>query len=183
MIVSRLLAVILSTSVVAIRPISAQSTWCAYRPGTLRSIIDEHQSTLKRDLPPEHRNDLVSMDTRPTRAAVVYLGATRPLTGLDSAFMDGYFYRAIRDSSFRKHFSRQALFSESSDTLWLAIQDSLIPALNAEVGVGGPVTVFARWLGAVQLGSQTTWLFTVNEFASPVSQPTWDRLFAECGSS
>jgi hypothetical protein len=52
--------------------------------------------------------------------------------------------------------------------------------LAAEVPRGSRVTLFVRWLGARQEGPETTWQFTVNEFASPASQAAWDRVFREC---
>jgi len=161
-------------------PLSAQSSWCAYKPGTLRAVIDEHQSSLAANLAPGHRNDIISADTRPTRATVMYVGEIRPLRSTDSSFLDGYFLRVVRDTAFRTLFHREVLFVEGSDTLWLPTQDSLIADLQGEVRPGGAVTLFARWLAARQDGPSTRWLFTVNEFATPASQSAWDRVFAEC---
>ena len=160
--------------------LSAQSSWCAYHPGTLRAVIDEHQSSLAANLAPGHRNDIISADTRPTRATVMYIGEIRPLPSTDSSFLDGYFLRVVRDTAFRALFRREVRFVEGRDTLWLPMQDSLIADLQGEVRPGGAMTVFARWLGARQDGPRTRWFFTVNEFATPASQSHWDRVFAEC---
>jgi len=145
--------------------------------------MDEHRSSLKDDLPAGHRNDIITADTRPTRSALVYLGETRPLSATDSAFMDGFFYRFIRDTASRALFRREVRFAAGPDTLWLPTQEGLIPDLDAEAHTGDTVTVFARWLGARQDGPQTVWLFVINEFATSASHAAWDRVFAECPPS
>jgi hypothetical protein len=117
---------------------------------------------------------------RGTKAPVVYVGQTRPLEGPDSSFLDGYFHRVLPDTAFRALFNSQARFADGRDTLWLAIQDSLLPALAVEAQPGDTVTLFTTWLGARQEGRSTTWIFVVNEFATAKSQAQWDRALASC---
>ena len=171
---------VLSLAIVVAAPLEGQSSWCQYRRGTLGAIIDEHSAGLKPNLPVGSRNDILSADTRPTRAEVLYLGESRALPQSDSSFLDGYLFRVVPDSAVRPLFHRQIRVVEGTDTLWLATQDSLLPALATEVPRGSRVTLFVRWLGARQEGPATTWEFAVNEFASPVSQAAWDRVFREC---
>jgi hypothetical protein len=95
-------------------------------------------------------------------------------------FLDGYLYHVAPDSAFRALFHNEASFVEGQDTLWLAIQDSLIPGLAEEASPGDTVTVFTTWLGAHQEGARVTWAFIVNEFATSKSQAGWDQALASC---
>jgi len=158
----------------------AQSSWCRYKPGRLHDIIDEERTTLNDTLPPDHRNWVVNTAFRGAKAPVVYLGQSRRLAGLDSSFLDGYFHRVLPDSAFRALFHNQARFVDGLDTLWLAIQDSLLPALVAEAQPGELVTLFTSYLGARQEGRSTFWVFVINEFATRKSQAQWDRTLNSC---
>jgi hypothetical protein len=80
-------------------------------------------------------------------------------------------------------FRRELRLAEGPDRLWLPTQEGLIAELRGEVRPGGSVTVLVRWLGARQDGSETNWLFTVNEFSTQASQAAGNRVFSECQPS
>ncbi|SRR6266704_4739511 len=161
-------------------PLVAQSSWCRYQPGTLRAIIQQHRADIIDTLPANQRHWVVNGSFWGTKASVIYLGRTRHLESVDSTFLDGYLYRVAPDTAFRALFHNEGGFVEGQDTLWLAIQDSLIPELAAEAQPGDVITLFTSWLGAHQEGSHATWVFVVNEFATPKSQSDWDQTLASC---
>ncbi len=163
------------------RSLGAQSSWCEFRPGTLQSILSTYRSEVIDTLRPEQRNDVVSATTVPVRATLTYLGDSRRLVPADSAYLDHYFFnlhRVASDSALRALFHLELRFAEPGDTLWLPVQDSLIPALRQEAKAGDRVTLFARWLGLHQEGQQVTWVFVVNEFATRASDSSWNRFLS-----
>lgn len=179
----------LAIALLAITPgtTRAQSSWCEFRPGTLAAIIAIFRGDVVDSLKPGQHNVGFSATTRATRVAVIYLGASRVLPPADSTFLDNYFFKLHRiasDSAFRGLFHQELRFAEGADTLWLPVQDSLIPALRQEARSGDRVTLFARWLGLHQEGPAATWMFVVNEFATASSDSSWNAfLSSHCGPS
>jgi hypothetical protein len=160
--------------------LNAQSPWCRYQRATLGTVIHHHQADLVDNPPADQRHWFINNSFWGARVRVIYVGRTHHLESADSMFLDGYLYRVTPDSDFRALFHNEASFIEGQDTLWLAIQDSLIPELANEASPGDTVTLFASWLGAHQEGRRTKWVFTVNEFATSKSQAGWDEALASC---
>lgn len=164
------------------RALEAQANWCSYRIGTMRAVMEQHRENIVPDLPADNHNFIHNTRPWPFRTSVTYLSTTRLLPPFDSMFLDAHLRDVVHDTAFRARFHRQALFVEGADTLWLPIQDSLIPGLAGEATRGDTVTLFVRWLGAHQEGPRATWVFIVNEFATARSQADWDRTLSACGA-
>ncbi len=174
------LTVLIIWSLVNGPPLTAQQSWCRYRPGTIDAIVQQHREDVVDTLAIGQRNWAINASFRGVQAPVIYLGQTRPLSVMDSSFLDGYFYRVLPDTGYRALFHRAASFVTGRDTLWAAMQDSLIPALAREAKAGDTVTLFVSWLGMHQEGPKATWVFVVNEFATATSRGAWDRVLASC---
>ncbi len=159
---------------------SAQNSYCAYQQGTLQAIMDGASLPFE----PGTATDtqvVYSGDTRPTRARVVYLAASRSLAGIDSVYLDRVPAEPLH--RLRSLYHTELAFVERTDTLWLPVQDSLIPDLMTEARKGDTVEVFVRRVGAHRVNRRTTWIFLVTEFATPASRASWEDFFRACRRS
>jgi hypothetical protein len=72
----------------------------------------------------------------------------------------------LRDSSIAALFSREYLFQEGKQELWLPVQDKVASFFPRELHQGQAVTLYVAWLGAYYAGGEITWAFVVNDFAA-----------------
>jgi hypothetical protein len=161
-------------------PLAAQSTWCEYRPDSVRGVIAAHASGLNDSLGPEQRAYVLALDRPGLLLSLVYTGERRPLLSESARFLDAFFLNAVRDTISRLYFTEAGRFRDEGSSYWFPIQDSLLPDLQREAAPGDTVFLFARWLGAWQLGRTTEWVFVVNEFATPSSAAAWEEALKSC---
>ena len=175
----RALAVIAAFAA-SLPPLSAQSSWCRYKPGSIGQLIAVNRGGINDSLREDQKNWIINNQFAGLRASVRYVGTTRRLSGNDSTFLDAYFFRVAPDTAFRALFHQEQAFVDGRDTLWLAVQDSLIPEMAEEARTGDSVTLFTSWLGGVQQGPHVQWMFVVNEFGTSKSQAQWNDALTEC---
>jgi hypothetical protein len=157
-----LLAVLAVSAAQAAR---AQSSWDRYKPGTIASIIEQHDSTIRatwEGKPSEH----FSGYDFPTLASVIYLGPSRPVSPHRLDIVRSWFKTVARDTSFARDFHREYLFQEGDQRMWLPVQDTVASFFPRELHPGQPVKLYVCWLGAYYEGRDITWAFIVNEFST-----------------
>ena len=170
-----LLALVLGTSRLA-----AQSTWCDYRPDSIPGVISANTHGLNDSLGPDQRAYIIASDRPALLLSLVYTGERDTLSAESSRFLDAFFLTAAHDTTTRRLFQEAGRFREGHTSYWLPVQDTLFFGLQQEVVPGDSVILFARWLGAWQLGHATEWVFVVNEFSTAASAAAWAQALKNC---
>lgn len=144
--------------------VQAQSSWDAYRPGSIRQVVALQDSSIRAT----PRNELPTWITPgnqfPTRAVMTYTGESRPIDRTRRQIIRLWALSFRRDSSIPELFSREFRFKEGQREFWLPVQDSVATYFPRELQPGRAVTVYVTWLGAYYAGGDITWAFVVNEF-------------------
>jgi hypothetical protein len=148
-----------------------QSHWDRYKAGTLTAIIRaqgpiilESESLVASKSSPKHPGYHYSGDDYPTRAVVIYRGDSRPIDPNRREILRGWGLALRRDTTVADNFSREYLFQEGDQALWLPVQDTVASYFPKELKPGQVVTLYAMFLGAYYAGKEITWTFIVNEF-------------------
>jgi len=178
----RLATVVLAGVITAAPRAASQSTWCRYQARQLSEIMAQHDEDFRQDsrdtgLPGLH----FTADQFPSRAVVVRGDSIQSITHDHKRLIEQYFSQFIRRPVPDDVFQHEVLFLEERDSLWLPIQESLIPGLVSEAAPGDSVIVFAVWLGALTTAAgDIDWVFTVNEFGTSRSAAHWATTLADC---
>ena len=148
-----------------------QARWDRYEAGTLTAIIRAqgpiilaNESLVPTKSSPKHPGYHYSGEDYPTRALVVYKGDSRPLDPNRREILRGWGLAFQRDSTVADNFTREYLFQEGDQALWLPVQDTVASYFQKELKPGQLVTLYAMFLGAYYAGRDITWAFIVNEF-------------------
>jgi hypothetical protein len=159
---------LLALSLILASPLSAQSGWDAFRPGTFAQIIASEKRTLDLAAPSDGRARMnLTGDTRPQRVTVILSGERRPLLDETTRLIDAWGRSIGRDSTWVRRFSNEYRVIENGVDHWVPVQTVLEPSLAQEIPRGGRVTLLTRWLGTVHSTSGPRWIFTANEFEAP----------------
>jgi hypothetical protein len=149
---------------------AGQSEWDRYAPGHLQVLVKRADVMLS-PLPDTAGAGpaLVPSTDFPTKAVVVYTGRVRPVSPEGAAVISAW-VKAVREDSANvlSYFEREVLFTEDGVEFWIPVQEPLIATMEAEVGPGNPVVVFATWMGAFRRGAALQSVFAVNEFDATV---------------
>jgi hypothetical protein len=148
-----------------------QSHWDRYKVGTLTAIIRAqgpiilaNESLVPTKSSPKHPGYHYSGDDYPTRAVVVYKGDSRPIDPNRREILRRWGLALRRDTTVADNFTREYLFQEGDQALWLPVQDTVASYFPKELKPGQVVTLYAMFVGAYYAGKEITWTFIVNEF-------------------
>jgi len=144
--------------------LGAQSTFDAYRPGTINQTIQLRDSSIRATPANQLPTWIMPGNQFPTRAVVTYIGDSRPIDSIRREIIRRWALSFLRDSSTAGLYSREYLFKEGSTTFWLPVQDRVASFFPRELEPGRAVTLYVAWLGAHYAGRDITWAFVVNEF-------------------
>jgi hypothetical protein len=151
----------------------SQSSWNAYQPRTLQSIIDAHQAGLAEfdsTVSDPGKAVFLTADSFPSRGNLVFLGKSRPLSEKRSLLV-GYWQKmmGIKDD-LPIAFGTEMEFKEGDREIWIAVQKPLLIGLIKEIQIGKPLTGYVMWMGAIKSADHWEWLFAMNEFDSPAEK-------------
>ena len=142
----------------------AQSTWDRYKPGTIRGVIQQNDSSIRANSPGKLPSWVVTGNQFPTVARVVYRGDSRPVDSIRAEIVRRWGVSFLRDSSMARRFRREYLFQEDQTLLWLPVQDTVASYFPRELHTGQEIALYVLWLGAYYAGDDITWAFVVTEF-------------------
>jgi hypothetical protein len=158
-----------------------KSSWDAYEPRTLQSIIDAHKDSVA-DLDnssPGPNKMLLSGDSFPSKVCLVYLGKSRSIAGKRKELLESW-KKMLKEQvpeNLVEMFSTEMLFREGDREFWIAVQKPLLEPLSKEVKVGGPMNGYVIWMGAIRANDHWEWLFAMNEFDTPKSARATLRMY------
>ncbi len=146
-------------------PVTAQSSWDRYKPGSVGAIMaQEREGVLTQfRLAPGHHT-IISGASFPTRATVEFLDSSRATPPERIAVLEGWAKSLHISVDVRSVLTTEMLFREDSLQLWLPVQAVLVPSFRSELKRGDLVTLFVGYVGAEGQGSVIDWVFVVNEF-------------------
>jgi hypothetical protein len=141
-------------------PAEAQGSWDRYAPGSLTAIIQRHIASIDTTsgaVP----SFIVSAQTFPTRATLIFGGKTRPIPDDDRRVLVMWARGAQIDTTRVYEYREEWLFLEGSAEHWLPVQEETAESMKGAIAAGDSVTVWAQWFGAVTRSKVTTWVFPV----------------------
>src|SRR3989442_15447907 len=142
----------------------AQSTWGRYKPGTIRGVIQENDSSIRANSSGKLPSLVVTGNQFPTLAHVTYRGDSRPVDSIRAEIVRRWGVSFLRDASIARAFHREYLFQEGQRSLWLPVQDTVASYFARELKPGEDGTLYVLWLGAYYAGHDITRAFIVTEF-------------------
>ena len=145
-------------------PISQQvrdTTWCRYTPGSIHGIL---AAVSGYRLPPGYN---FATSQFPTLARVTFGGRWRPTEAIVRHFSDVNDTTARHLPRPKDLMQRELNFVEGGDTLWVPVEEPLIPSFSSEVRAGDSVTILVLYAGTFA-ASDTSQLrvLIVTEFES-----------------
>ena len=153
-----------SVLLVAGSPLTAQSNWDRYRPGTIAALIQLHDSTIRATPSNMLPTWIMPGEQFPTRARLIYRGDSRPVDSIRLEIVRRWGKSFLRDTSIAAPYRREYLFQEDQQLFWLPVQDKVASFFPRELHAGQPVTLYVLWLGAYYAGGEITWALVVTEF-------------------
>ena len=132
----------------------ADFNFASYEPSTFRAI----RETYKRR-PDDPSSGLHLSTGIKYRVSATYAGTVRPLAPETERLLD-VFSRIRGYPNLLSHFSKEVLFSENGESIWLPTQTVLLEHLERELRPGSPVDLYVMYLGE----AKGRWYFIVNEF-------------------
>ena len=153
-----------SALLIAESPLSAQSNWDRYRPGTITAIIQLHDSTIRATPSNMLPTWIMPGDQSPTRARLIYRGDSRLVDSIRLEIVRRWGKSFLRDTSIAAPYRREYLFQEGPQLFWLPVQEKVASFFPRELHAGQPVTLYVLWLGAHYAGGDITWALVVTEF-------------------
>lgn len=142
-------------------PLSAQSGWDRYAPGSLDAIIQRHIASIdtsRGDVP----SFVVSHQTLPTRATLIFEGGRRPIPPDDLRVLvmwaRGF---GIDTARIYRDYLEEWLFREGAIQHWLPVQAVTAESMTPVLMKGDSVTLWVQWFGAITRAKRTTWVFPV----------------------
>jgi len=151
-------------------PLTAQSNWDRYRPGTITAVMDLHDSTIRATPANMLPTWVLPGNQFPTRAQVTYRGDSHPVDSTRREVVRRWGLSYLRDSSIAGPYHREYLFQEGEHLLWLPVQDKVASFFPRELHPGQTVALYVLWLGAHYAGGDITWAFVVTEFDADTTQ-------------
>lgn len=147
-----------------------------YVVGTLRQIIEYHSDFAADPKNRSEKQELgFSADQVPTKVRVKYTGVIHPIPQTRKEMLY-YWTKSYKVSpQYTSLFKQEMLFKEGSDDHWLPVQTQLIPFFRKELKNGDEVDLFTIWVGYRVTRESVDWLFLVNEFQKPRSQPVYPK--------
>jgi len=156
---------ILLTLALCAAPVSAQSSWDRYKPGSVGAIMDQEREGVHTQfkLAPGHHT-VISGVSFPTRATVEFLDSSRATPPERIAVLEAWAKSLHINIDVHTALRTELLFREDSLQLWLPVQEVLVPSVRNELKRGDLVTLFVGYVGAEGQGTVIDWVFVVNEF-------------------
>ena len=145
----------------------AQTTWDRYTPGTLASVIQQEEGMVREAIvrhPDSVEHRYISAWDFPTRARLIYMGRSRPLSPERRELLRLWGRALQKPADFIARFKKEHLFREDSLELWLAVQSVLERHLAAEAEPDRLILAFVLFVGGHYAGADITWLFLMNRF-------------------
>jgi hypothetical protein len=139
---------------------AAQGSGDGYRPGTLTSVVERHRSSVD-TINGARQNFVISAETFPTRATLIFAGSVRPIADGNRELMMNWAKTMRLDTTLAMAFREEWLFREGKAEYWLPFQTETAESMRLAVQAGDSVTVWARFFGAVRSGNRTSWVFPV----------------------
>jgi hypothetical protein len=107
----------------------------------------------------------------PTLATVIYKGESRPVDPIRLGLIAAWGRSYMRDSSIAGDFTREYLFQEGDQLLWLPVQDRVASFFPKELRPGQAVKLYVLLLAGHYADDKITWAFIVNEFRAGPTAP------------
>jgi hypothetical protein len=137
-----------------------EDPWARYTLGTLAAIVKRESATILEE-PSQVQSIVVSAETYPTRATVVYTGQTRALSVDHRRVLVGWMRSFLRDTALAAQYSREILVREKRHEWWLPVQDVTLAAIRREAKSGRTIVLFTQWMGALVRNERIDWVFAV----------------------
>ena len=135
------------------------ASWDCYTPRTLAAIIGQHGWLAVQQLAIGDSAVGVSGDPYPTRAALTFTGAKRPMLAAKRALVNAMLRATSRDSLAGGGYHTEYCFREADQTFWIPLQDESVAWVETHLRPGDSVTLFVIFLGDVTARRHTEWLF------------------------
>ena len=143
--------------------------WDRYRPGTLKAVTDQHDSSVCAGTTSSIPNLAISGDDFARTARVIFVGQHRPISPERVELLRMWVKAFRMDSSIIVQFPNEYLFREGGQEHWLPVQAVLEHALAQEAKPGQVIDLLVIFIGGRCAGGAPTWLFLVNEFDARAS--------------
>lgn len=145
--------------------VRSQSTWERYQPGTLGSIVTDHNAGIGTACDTVRPCMMISAKDFATAAHVTFLGAWRPLAPEAIEHITTWAKTLGIDTTVAASFGQELLVREDTLEYWLPIQRVLVDDFRDEVPTGHGVTLYAIFTGGyLERGDPQVWVFLINEF-------------------
>jgi hypothetical protein len=128
--------VALLVSALAIRALAED--WSRYQPRSIADLLNEY--------PPQE--DATLTKDVPIRARVRYTGEFRPLS-TRTAVLITLWGKVMKVEGVSGLFRREMKIQEGDTPYWVPVQETLAPALEAELGPGEEIEVFVVYIGQI----------------------------------
>lgn len=146
---------------------SDSAAWARYQPGTLGGVVSEAAVAAFSNLPAKWTGFAVGAP-HPTRAVVVSLGQTRPLSRQRVQFIGAWLRsRGLDSAGVLALYKREALVREGSQRYWLPVQEAAwvnAPELWAR---NQRLVVLVQLVGARVIKGDPDWVFLVMTVEEP----------------
>lgn len=160
--------IILAHLAVGVSQTAAQdSAWSRYVPGTLTAIVTSEGPGVQKEIASASgHHSIVSADSRPTEATVVYADSSRPTPAATMELIRGWVKALGIRADAPQLLTTELLFKEGDASFWLPVQSQLIPYMHKEAQAGQQIKILVAWVGAEGTDSTSVnWVFVVNEFS------------------
>jgi hypothetical protein len=138
--------------------------WESFKPGAIRDIVEEERAYNARmdqgNAVPDGPVFSLSAWTRPTRATLIFMGKTRPISPQIAELLRSWL-GTFGDDVARFTFDEEWLFREGQTNYWLPVQHDTARSMRPVVKKGDAVTVFFRYAGSYKEGGRESWVFPV----------------------
>ena len=138
--------------------------WESFKPGTIRDIVEEERAYNARmgqgNAVPDGPVFSLSAWTRPTRATLIFMGKTRPISPTVAELIRRW-VQMFGDDPDRVPFGEEWLFREGQTNHWLPVQQGTANSMRPVVKKGDAVTVLFRYAGSYREGGRESWVFPV----------------------
>ncbi len=160
-------SLVLALALGTVVPSSArsQSSWDRYKPGTLRTIVAEHDTEVGTACDTVRPCTMISAKDFATATHVTFLGEWQPLSPETIKHITTWAKTFRIDTAVAASFAQELLVREDSLEYWLPMQRVLVDAFKSEVPTGHGATLLAIFTGGyVERNEPPRWVFLVNEF-------------------
>lgn len=159
--------VLLPASAVGQGAYSDSATWARYERGTLGGVVSEAAVAAFSNLPAKWTGFAVGAP-QPTRAMVVSLGQTRPLSRQRVQFIGAWLRsRGLDSAGVLALYKREALVREGTQRYWLPVQEVTWQGTPELWARNQRLVVLVQLVGARVVEGAPDWVFLVTTVEEP----------------